>query len=88
MIISPGSLPNHGILSPMSKKMPIKIMKTPSRMSIFPKGPNPKIVTSLLKVQMSKPKVQRNVKTGKLKALALIYINPKGLSYTLPSFDI
>jgi len=41
MMISPGSLPNHGILSPMSKKTPIKIMKMPSKMSIFPRGPNP-----------------------------------------------
>ncbi len=53
MMISPGSLPIQGIFSPMSKKRPIKIIKTPRRMNIFPKGAisNPQI--SNVKVQMT-----------------------------------
>ena len=45
MMISPGSFPIHGIFSPINRKSPIRIIRTPSRMSILPKGPKPSIWT-------------------------------------------
>ena len=41
MIISPGSLPIHGIFSPINRSNPMRMIKTPNRMSILPKGPSP-----------------------------------------------
>ena len=40
---SPGSLPNQGILLPISKKIPIRIIKTPKRMRSLPRKPKPSI---------------------------------------------
>jgi hypothetical protein len=49
-MISPGSLPIHGIFSPTNKRRPIRIIKTPRRMSILPKAPNPNIRSHSIEV--------------------------------------
>jgi hypothetical protein len=40
-MISPGSLPNQGILSPINRRRPITIIRTPRRMRSLPKAPKP-----------------------------------------------
>ena len=42
--MSPGSLPIHGIFSPIKRRTPMAIIKTPRRMRIFPKGPDFKFI--------------------------------------------
>ena len=64
MIMSPGSLPTQGILSPIKRRMPIAIIKTPRRMSIFPKGPISNSQSSNVKVQMTKECQMDDAKTN------------------------
>ncbi len=40
MMMSPGSLPIHGIFSPINRSTPMAMIKTPKRMSNLPNPPN------------------------------------------------
>ena len=74
MMISPGSLPIHGIFSPTNSSIPITMIKTPKRISIFPKAPISNSQISNVKVQMpNECQIENQCQMGKSQALDSLF---------------